>query len=114
MPDTDTPYGRVDAEALQALRDTFDTTTILRAVDQLDAIRSRCCDPAGLRDDLLRLHGMAHTVINGAALSCSTTGQTLVDQAEAIIEELDDWILLLKRAVQALRPLEPLRPGDDG
>lgn len=113
MPDTDTPYGRVDAEALQALRDTFDTTTILRVVDHLDAIRARCCEPAGLRDDLLRLHGMAHTLINGAALSYPTTGPTLVDQAEAIIEELEDWILLLKRAVQALRPLEPLRPGDD-
>ncbi|URF03999.1 Tn3 family transposase post-transcriptional regulator TnpC [Cupriavidus campinensis] len=114
MPDTDTPYGKVDAEALQALQDTFDTTTILRVVDQFDAIRSRCCGPAGLLDDLLRLHSMAHTVINGAALSCSTTGPTFVDQAEAIIDELDDWILLLKHAVQALHPLERLRPGDDG
>ncbi|QRQ85919.1 Tn3 family transposase post-transcriptional regulator TnpC [Cupriavidus oxalaticus] len=114
MPDIDTPYGKVDAEALQALRDTFDTTTILRVVDQLDAIRARCCEPAGLRDDLLRLHGMAHTVINGAALAYSTTAPNLVDQAEDIIEELDDWVLLLKRAVQALRPLESLRPGDDG
>ena len=43
-------------------------------------------------------------------LSYPTTGPTIVDQAEAIIEELDDWIVLLKRAVQALRPLEPLRP----
>ena len=40
MPDTDTPYGKVDAEALQALQDTFDTTTILRVVDQFDAIRA--------------------------------------------------------------------------
>ncbi|GAB7549081.1 Tn3 family transposase post-transcriptional regulator TnpC [Cupriavidus sp. 8B] len=114
MSETQTPYGKVDAEALQALRDRFDTTAILRVVDQLDAIRPRCCDPAGLRDDLLRLHGMAHTVINGAALSCSTSGPTFVDQAEALIEELDDWILQLKHAVQALRPLEALRPGDDG
>lgn len=114
MPDIDTPYGRVDAAALQALRDTFDTTAILRVVDQLDAIRLRCCEPAGLRDDLLRLHGMAHTLINDAALSYPATGPTFVDQAEDIIEELDDWILLLKRAVQALRPLEALRPGDGG
>lgn len=27
---------------------------------------------------------------------------------------LDDWILLLKRAVQTLRRLETLRPGDEG
>ncbi|MGH8787418.1 MAG: Tn3 family transposase post-transcriptional regulator TnpC [Cupriavidus necator] len=114
MPEIDTPYGKVDVEALQALRETFDTNVILRVVDQLDAIRSRCCDPTGLRDDLLRLHCMAHTVINGAALSCSATGPTLVDLAEAVIEELEDWILLLKHAAQALRPLEPLRPDDEG
>ncbi|WP_200876738.1 hypothetical protein [Cupriavidus sp. SK-3] len=56
---------------------------------------------------------MAHTIINGVALSCSTAGPTLVDQAEATIEELDDWILLLRRAAHALRPLELLRPGGD-
>ncbi|QRQ85592.1 Tn3 family transposase post-transcriptional regulator TnpC [Cupriavidus oxalaticus] len=113
MPDIDTPYGKVDAEALQALQEAFDTFAILRVLDQLDAIRARCCDPAGLQDDLLRLHGMAHTVINGAALSCSTTGPTLVDQADAIVEELDDWILLFRQAVQVLRQLESLRPGDE-
>ncbi|WP_354687860.1 Tn3 family transposase post-transcriptional regulator TnpC [Cupriavidus necator] len=114
MPDIDTPYGKVDTVALQALQESFDTTTILRVVDQLDAIRSRCRDPAGIRDDLLRLHGMAHTVINGASLSYATMGPTLVEQAESVIEELDDWILLLKRAVQTLRQLETLRPGDEG
>lgn len=108
MPDIDTPYGRVDAAALHALRDTFDTTTVLRVVEQLDAIRARCCEPAGLRDDLLRLHGMAHTLINGAALSYPTTGPTLVDQADTIIEELDDWIVLLQQAIQALQPLQNL------
>lgn len=114
MPDTDTPYGKVDTDAMLTLQQSFDTTVILRLVDQIDTIRARCCDPAGLRDDLLRLHGMAHTVINGAALSCSTTGPTLVDQTEAIIEELDDWIRLLEHAMQSLRPLEALRPGNDG
>jgi hypothetical protein len=114
MPDIDTPYGKVDADALQTLQETLDTTTILRAVDHLDVIRARCCEPAGLLDDLLRLHGMVHTVINGAPLACSTIGLPLVEQAEAIIEELDDWIVLLKQAVQTLRQLEPLRPGDEG
>ncbi|WP_439673178.1 Transposase (plasmid) [Cupriavidus necator] len=111
MPDIDTPYGKVDAEALQTLQETFDTFAILRVLDQLDAIRVRCCDPAGLRDDLLRLHGMAHTVINGAALSYATSGPTLVEQAEAVIEELDDWIAVLRQAVRTLQPLERLRSG---
>lgn len=109
MPETQTPYGKVDTAALQALREAFDTTAILRLVEQLDAIRARYGDPNGLRDDLLRLHGMAHTVINGARLTYATTGPTLVDQADEVMEELDDWIVVLSRAMQALQPLQRLR-----
>ncbi|CAN7782202.1 Tn3 family transposase post-transcriptional regulator TnpC [Cupriavidus necator] len=109
MPDTRTPYGKFDAAALAALRETFDTTAILSLVDQLDAIRARYGAPSGLRDDLLRLHGMAHTVMNGAGLAYATTGPTLLDQADEVLDELDDWIAMLKRAVQALEPLQRLR-----
>jgi hypothetical protein len=108
MPDIDTPYGKVNADALQTLQETFDTRTILRAVDQFDGIRARC-EPEGLRDDLLRLHGMAHTVINGASLSYATHGPTLTEQIDAIMEELDDWIAILRQTQHALRPLEALR-----
>ncbi|WP_279635316.1 Tn3 family transposase post-transcriptional regulator TnpC, partial [Cupriavidus lacunae] len=77
MPDIETPYGAVDADALQSLRQRYDTLVIQRAVDQFDSLRARC-GPDGLRDDLLRLHGMAHTVINGAILSYSTDDMTLL------------------------------------
>ncbi|WP_035878570.1 Tn3 family transposase post-transcriptional regulator TnpC [Cupriavidus sp. amp6] len=112
MPDMDTPYGKVDADALQTLQETFNTLAILRAVDQLDAIRARC-EPDGLRDDLLRLHGMAHTVINGASLSYVTNGPTLMEQFDAVMEELDDWIAMLRQTQRALLPLEKLRPEFD-
>jgi len=119
MPDIDTPYGKVNADVLQKLQETFDTRTILRAVDRLDGIRARC-EPEGLRDDLLRLHGITHTVVNGASLSYATTGPTLTEQIDAILEELDDWIAILRQTQRALRPLEMLRPepgnqsGDKG
>lgn len=112
MADTDTPYGMVNAEALQMLKETFDTLVILRAVDQLDGIRARC-GPDGLRDELLRLHGMAHTVINGASLSYGTNGPTLMEQIDAVMEELDDWIAMLRQIQRALQPLEALRPEQD-
>lgn len=103
MPDLETPYGIVDADAL--VHCSNDTTVIQQAVDLFDTIRARC-EPDGLRDDLLRLHAMAHTVINGASLSCSTDDLTLVEQADCTIEELDDWIMVLKKMILALRPLQ--------
>ncbi|AOE89567.1 transposase (plasmid) [Ralstonia solanacearum] len=112
MPDIETPYGRVDADALQSLQQRYDTLAIQQAVDLLDTIRAHC-GPDGLRDDLLRLHGMAHSVINGASLVYSTDDLTLVEQADCIIEELEDWQLVLERMLFALRPLQDLRSQTD-
>ncbi|AJZ56101.1 putative tnpA repressor protein [Paraburkholderia fungorum] len=108
MPDIETPYGAVDADALQSLQQRYDTLVIQQAVDLFDTIRVRC-GPDGLRDDLLRLHGMAHTVINGASLSYPTDDLTLVEQADCVIEELEDWAMVLERMILALRPLQDLR-----
>ena len=112
MPDIETPYGIVDADALQSLQQRYDTTVIQQAVDLFDTIRARC-EPDGLRDDLLHLHGMAHTVINGAGLSIPTDDLTLVEQADCIIEELEDWMMVLERMILALRPLQDLRSETD-
>jgi hypothetical protein len=60
---TDTRYGAVDSAALERLRESFNTRTILDAVDKVDDIRCRIDD---LRDDLLKLHAMAHDLINDA------------------------------------------------
>ncbi|WP_429443158.1 hypothetical protein [Paraburkholderia youngii] len=54
---TTTPYGEVDAAALDGLQSRYDTTRVLDAVDTLDELRTGLDDPEGLRDDLLRLHG---------------------------------------------------------
>jgi hypothetical protein len=99
MPDLETPYGIVDADALESLQQRYDTTVIQQAVD--------------LFDNLLRLHAMAHTVINGASLSCSTDDLTLVEQADCTIEELEDWIMVLEKMILALRPLQDLRSETD-
>ncbi|ODV43103.1 transposase [Cupriavidus sp. UYMMa02A] len=113
MPNTQTPYGPVDTEALRCLQDSFDTREILRIVDLVDTLRTRLCEPEGIRDDLLQLHGMAHTVLNGASLVLRATNPTLVEQAETIVEELEDLIRVLQHAVHVLHPLELLRPSGD-
>lgn len=60
---TVTRYGPVDSAALERLREQFDTRSILDAVDKIDDIRCRIDD---LRDELLKLHSMAHDLINDA------------------------------------------------
>ena len=57
-----TPYGVVRRGALQALQSSFDTTVLLKTVDDLDEF---CVQwKQELRDDILRVHAMAHMVIN--------------------------------------------------
>lgn len=110
MPEIATTiYGDVDGQVLRSLQESFDSRDLLHAVDPLDGIRARCGSD-GLRDDLLRLHGMAHTVINGASLPHDADGPTLVEQVEAALWELDDWIVTLERMRNALLPLERLHP----
>jgi len=78
----DTAVGRVDATALEELRENFGTHELLDLVDALDEWRARIGDPNGLRADLLRLHAVAQT-LSGA-----------------------------KRAMQLLRPLTKLAPDE--
>lgn len=79
MSDSDdtveTAYGRLDRAALRQAQHTYDTTILLRMVDDLDAMLAEARAEDGLRDMLLRLHGMAHTVINGAGMTVATGGK---------------------------------------
>jgi hypothetical protein len=57
-----TAFGSVNAHALERLRESFETQRLLAAVDQVDHVAELVND-SGLRRDLLRLHGMAHTIL---------------------------------------------------
>lgn len=96
---TDTPYGSVSTVALEELRMSFDTTQLLQAVSRLDTLRATLLAPSGLRDELLRLHAMAHTVINGAGLSAERGSDTLTSLAQQLVLDLDE----VDQAVEAIR-----------
>jgi hypothetical protein len=66
---TRTAFGPVNPRILEALQESFDTQQLVEFVDQLDELRARICDPEGLRADLLKLHAMAHSVIDGASMA---------------------------------------------
>ncbi|EKZ97702.1 hypothetical protein D769_19018 [Cupriavidus sp. HMR-1] len=106
----ETAYGRLDRAALQQAQDTYDTTLLLRMVDDLDAMLAEARAEDGLRDMVLRLHGMAHTVINRARMTVATGEESLPElafdtQAEVlrIVTMLQDWL-------RQIEPLEQLTP----
>jgi hypothetical protein len=65
-----------------------------------------------LREKLLQLHGMAHTVINGAGLTVATDRESLPELAAEGIAELQEVILMLQKWVESIEPLGRLRTRD--
>src|SRR5271167_2130544 len=107
---TATPYGEVDAAALDALQSGYDTTRMLDAVGRLDEVRASIYDPEGLREDLLRLHRIAHTLVNGAGLTVGTQDEFFVDQVTDVIDQIEQYVADLLGIRDVLQPLETLRP----
>ncbi|AJZ56250.1 putative tnpA repressor protein (plasmid) [Paraburkholderia fungorum] len=107
---TTTPYGEVDAAALETLQSGYDTTRMLAAVSRLDAVRISLYDPQGLRDDLLRLHSIAHMLVNGAGLTVGSQYRSFVDLLSDVIDQIDQYVADLLVIRDVLQPLEALRP----
>lgn len=111
---TATPYGEVDAAALETLQSGYDTTRLLDAVDRLDDVRTSLYDPEVLREDLLRLHSMAHAVVNGASPPVGSQDDRFVDQVSDVLDQIDHYVAELLSIREVLQPLESLRPDDMG
>jgi hypothetical protein len=106
----DTAVGPVHAKTLEELVENFDTQRILELVDELDELRERICDPDGLRADLLRLHAMAHALVNGAPLTINADDQSIWELADDLEFELMEIADNAKQATSILRPLNRLAP----
>jgi hypothetical protein len=62
----ETAYGLLNrGERWNSAQESYDTTALVRLVGELDRMLAEARDADGLRDMLLRLHGMAHTVREG-------------------------------------------------
>jgi hypothetical protein len=88
-----TLYGELSASGLEEIRKSFDTRQLLKTVDDLD----RFCGlwKKEMRADLLRLHGMAHTLINDAPLTSVQGEEDMCEAAFSIAEEFRDWHTIL-------------------
>jgi hypothetical protein len=107
-----TPYGEVRAEGLAELQGSFDTRQMLAAVDDLDRFYAQW--KRELRADLLRLHGMAHTVINGAPLASVPGEEGLSELAFSIADEFRDWQQSLRSTIAQIKsqdshPTSPMK-----
>jgi len=105
-----TAFGPVNADVLERLRDAFETQRLLDAIDQIDHVAELVAD-ASFRKDLLRLHGMAHTIINGAPRTTSG-GETIWELAGALAMELEDVVEDLQSTLGLLHQLAELAPED--
>jgi hypothetical protein len=81
---------------------------MLAAVDDLDRFCAQW--KKELRGDLLRLHGMAHTVINGAPLASVPGEEGLSELAFSIAEEFRDWQESLRSSIVQLDQIAGLAP----
>lgn len=108
-----TPFGHVNAAALEMLRGRFDTTRLLDIVAALDRTVTQTLDPEdGLRASVLSLHGMLHTVLNESSLTGGAPGASLADCLADIRDELDDVEAALAELRQCVGELEQLTAGD--
>jgi len=105
-----TSFGAVDGQALEELQDSFDTMSLLRAVDAIDQVRYRDED---LRRDMLDLHGMAHNLINRDYSSGKPRDESIGELAGRLTGDILECIAHLKQAYQAAKPLESLLADPD-
>ena len=87
----ETIYGTVSSNKLSELQQNFDPIKILAAVDTIDEIRSRICDPDGIRRELLNLHSMAHIIINGDSTMNAPIGTCIWEVAQELELEIADF-----------------------
>ena len=107
-----TAFGSVNANALERLQESFETQGLLDAVDQVDHVAELVNDTS-FRRDLLRLHSMAHTIINGAPKTASSK-ETIWELAGALALELEDVVEDLHATLGLLHQMVELAPEFTG
>jgi hypothetical protein len=103
-----TPYGEVDAAALERLREHFDTSQLLRLIDRLDRCLAEMGGTAALRDELIRLHAMSMTLVEGVAVTIPAENTCIWSEAEALQQDLDCLTAWISSAAAVVAPLVEL------
>jgi len=86
---------------------------ILAAVDTIDEMRERICEPDGMRLELLKLHSMAHTMINGDLTMNAPRGTCIWEVAQELEWEIADFATKLDEIADILGKLGELVPEEE-
>lgn len=99
-----------DEESRRLSPDSYDTASLLRAVDAVDKLRSEFRDQgdASLRNDLLELHQLAMRVINNGERGQSVT--ELFDVLNGISDQVFEIAEAVEQIQEAIEPLAELYP----
>jgi len=81
---------------------------LLDAVDQVDRLAEWVGD--SFRKDLLRLHGMANTIINNAPKTISSDQEKIWELAGSLAMELEEMVEDLGATLEGLHQLAKLAP----
>lgn len=109
----ETVYETVSKKKLDELQQNFDTTQILAAINTIDEIRYRICEPEHMRDELLNLHSMAHTIINGDWTMNAPKGLNIWEIAQDLEMEIGEFATKLDEITNMLCQLGELVPNQE-
>jgi hypothetical protein len=105
-----TPYGDVDAKALDSLRASYDISQLLSLVDRLEACLADIGGGGSIRDDFLRLHAIAMTLLEGSPAVATSDVDSIWEQAMALQEDISALCSCLQAGSKYLAPLAELAP----
>lgn len=105
------------SQALERLRDGFDSHDVLDAVDSFDAARPTISDdgydPPKIRGRLLKLHGMAMELTNHTSHEDRERLNRLLSMADEINDEICSCITNLEKVNDVLSNLLELGRNED-
>ncbi len=103
-------------DELQHLTENFETTALLTAVDRIDLVRGRLRDeglaPPEMRDDLLKLHGMAMDVVNNGFVRHAPEMFSLADDLSGQVFDLIEALQEVQDTLDKLVGLQPEEPDE--
>lgn len=105
---------RITEEESQHLYENFETYDLLTSVDQLDSVRGVLADeahyePPEIRDDLMKLHGLAMEVANNGETSAKKVHEMfmLADDIESQVDHMIESLEFIQKTLRKLTELWP-------